>query len=275
MTDTCPRCGYALKQPAWRKAYGWHQRQMSAMNSTAVVPWQPGGDSTPRFTEAERRQPVRAQNLESDFLTPLSQAVVTAGFVSLGGLFAAYKFTGFTWDYGLAVGLVAGAGYWLGAMLVNRKLLWMVEKITNTDLDGDNQVGEPDQPPIELNVTHADETGRFKQMFRFTLPAGVTEQSFCDFASGVTLEQRGLSEAAWAGHGRPFSKAEYGTLLDSLTRSGIIRWKNERHPAQGRELTGAGRRSLLKFVYTARAHAHANPAQAILRDGDTGEAAKV
>ena len=128
-------------------------------------------------------------------------------------------------------------------------------------------MGDP-APPIELNVTHADETGRFKQMFRFTLPAGVTEQSFSDFASGVTLEQRGLSEAAWTGHGRPFSKAEYSALLDSLTSSGIIRWKNERHPAQGRELTGAGRRSLLQFVYTARAHAHANPPQSILRYDD-------
>jgi len=49
------------------------------------------------------------------------------------------------------------------------------------------------------------------------------------------------SETAWTGAGRPFSRTEYYTLRDELIKAGFGRWKNERHHAQGWDLTAKGR----------------------------------
>ena len=48
------------------------------------------------------------------------------------------------------------------------------------------------------------------------------------------------SETAWTGSGRPFSRTEYYTLRDELIKGGYGHWKNERHHAQGWDLTAKG-----------------------------------
>lgn len=271
----CPNCGYALVPARSSKlrrigslvAGSWRRVERREINSTALTPWRspepaPGYGNIPAFTEAERLRPARPQNAESDVMVPLLQALGTGFFVTLAAGVYAYHQRGFTWDAAVTIGVVAAGGYWLIVTSANRKLLWIVERIINKDIDG--ETGPPPPPPqVALEVIHKseDDAGRrtFRQGLRFDLPAGITESHLLEFARGAVQENRGLAEATWTGAGKPFSKPKFGELLDALTRAGIVRWRNEKSPAQGRELTGAGRRALLAFIYlSARTHTHAD-----------------
>lgn len=265
MAQYCPHCGFRLAdpKPASRlrrlaSAYGsYRQHRLTTLQSTAITPWQPPttdqGDG--RYLEAERRTPYRPQNAESDFIVPLLQSLGTGAFVTIGAGWMAWLYHGFTWEMAVGVGLVTAGGFWVITVMANRKLLWVVERIINSDLDEDGEVGRPEEREITLNVKHANRTGT--QTFRFGLPAGITEANLYDFARGVMLESRGLAESSWTGYGKPFSKPKYNEFLDALDRAGLVRWINPQAHAQGRELTPAGARALLDYIQAARTHTHA------------------
>lgn len=257
MSNLCPTCGQPIKRPGVARrllsAYGsYRQTRIASYQSTSLTPWQPQpppGSSEPgRYLEAERRSPYRPQNAESDFLVPALQALATGVFVTIGAGWVAWKYPGFTADMALGCGVLAAGGFWVLTVLANRKLLWMVETITNGDLDNDGVIGEPPPPrPVALEVTHRNEAGTFGQMFRFDLPSGVTEDDFKEFARGVTTG-RGLAESGWIGSGKPFSRQSYNALLAALEQAGIVRWKDDGNHAAGRELTPSGARSLRSWL---------------------------
>lgn len=275
MTDNlCPMCGQPLKRRgrisrAFSAYRGWRQSRMVTFQNTSLTPWQPpaptGGNEPGRYLEAERRFPFRPQNAESDFLVPLLQALGTGVFVTIVAGWGAWLYRGFTWYDALGCGLVAAGGFWVITVIANRSLLWQVERIINSDLDNDGAIGQP--PPaqsVALEVTHRSQDDNFRRMFRFELPAGISEADFVDFANGVTIERRGLAESAWTGAGKPFSKPKYTELLTTLDRAGLVRWRNSQAPAQGRELTPAGGRALRGYLEVARrgqqtARAHTQP----------------
>lgn len=280
MAQFCPHCGHKLSdQPAGRlrsfaRAYGqYRQSRVTTFQSSAVTPWQPAapapaGQPAPAFASAERRTPFRPQNIESDFLTPLAQALGTGAFVSAGGIYMAWFYHGVYWYHGLAFGVIAAGAYWLIAMAWNRNLLWATERIIGADLDGDGYEGQPETPPVRLEVVHQDQDRAFSKMFRFDLPDQVTEDDFLNFARGVTQEGRGLAETAWIGRGKPFSRKTYNDLLASLDQAGVIRWVDQANHVAGRELTGSGRRSLLQYVYGALAHSHSHNGGASVAETD-------
>lgn len=267
-TNICPTCGQPLKRSGMGRrlwsAYGsYRQSRITTYSNMAMTPWQPqapgGGGSEPgRYLEAERRSPYRPQNAESDFLVPALQALATGAFVTIGAGWAAWMYKGFTWEMAVGAGLFSMGGFWVITVLANRKLLWMIETITNGDLDQDGVVGEPaPAKPVALEITHRNEAGVFSQMFRFELPEGISEADLAEFARGVVQERRGLAESAWTGAGKPFSRARYADLLATLQQAGLVRWKNENAPAQGRELTPAGGRAFRVWLEMARTHARA------------------
>jgi hypothetical protein len=271
MAQICPNCGFCLADPRppgklrrLASAYGsYRQHRLTTFQSTALTPWQPtvpDHQGEGRYLEAERRTPYRPQNAESDFLVPLLQAIGTGAFITVVAGWAAWLYRGFTWDMAVGSGLIAAGGFWVITVTANRKLLWVVETMVNSDLDQDGAVGQPTPPAREvtLNVMHQNHKGVINQVFRFDLPAGISEEDFQEFAQGIVRERRGLAESAWAGTGRPFSKPKYNELLDALTAAGIVRWINPDAHAQGRELTEAGQRSLRRYLYVARTHTHAD-----------------
>ncbi len=274
----CPLCHQSLHRPgrfrrAWSAYTGWKQSRMVTYQNNALTPFRPGQDEpwqpahthTPdagppgRYLEAERKTPYRPQNAESDFVVPLLQALGTGLFVTGGAGWAAWRYSGFTWEMASGLGIIAAGGFWLLTVLANRKLLWVVESVVNSDLDDDSPAVQPAAPsrPIALEITHLSATNSFQRMFRFDLPAGVTEADFTEFARGVVNEYRGLTEASWTGAGKLFSKPKYTALLEVLEQGGLVRWKNPTAPAQGRELTPAGGRALRMYLQMARTHGHA------------------
>lgn len=275
----CPMCGQPLGKRSGNlrrafSAYGrWRSRRITRLDSSAVGPWQPPGmrpgpdETAPAggYVQASRVTPVRPQNLESDFLTPLMQAIGTGFFTGLVSGLIAWQSPTFTYVFALGCGVSAAGLHWALAIIWNRGNLQVIESVVRQDLDGDGHIGPPPPPPaVALSVVHtSSDDPSFRRIFNFDLPAGITENNFRDFAGGVTEARRGLAEATWCGSGKPFSKPKYNDLMDTLSRAGIVRWRNEQAPAQGRELTPAGGRALRAWLRIARTHPHA-------ANGDSG-----
>lgn len=106
---------------------------MITYQNSTITPWQPA-NSTPgtgepgRYLEAERKTPYRSQNAEFDFVVPLLQALGTGLFVTGGAGWFAWRYPGFTWEMASGLGIITAGGFWLLAVLANRKLLWVVER---------------------------------------------------------------------------------------------------------------------------------------------------
>lgn len=268
----CPQCGARLdtRPGAMRRlASGvgaWRAARKTTMESTALAPWEPAVPAMPAGQKmtAIRQTPVRGQNLESDFATPLLQALGTGLFVSILGLYLAWVRQGILWHHGLIVGVAAACIYWLLALVWNRKLLWLVEEIIQSDIDGDGETGAPAASTTTLEIIHKGDNNRLQQMFRFDLPEGLAEADLVELARGILSEGRGLAESSWTGRGKPFSKPKFKALLDVLTDAGLVRWIDDRNHAQGRELTGHGRRALSPLAYGPRTHTHANSGDSLI-----------
>lgn len=266
----CPQCGAKLdtRPGAMRRlARGvgaWRAARSTTLESTALAPWQPEPPApvAGHSMTAIRQTPVRGQNLEADLATPFLQAIATGLFVSILGLYLAWVRQGVLWHHGLIAGVVAAGIYWLLTLSWNRKLLWLVEEIIQSDVDGDGQAGQPAQKPV-ITFEVVDRAGGFNARL-FDLPEGVTEADLIDFASGVLVEHRGLAEISWTGRGRPFSKPKYKELLDVLGRAGLVAWVDDKNHAQGRKLTWAGRHALAKLIETTRTHTHAGSGDTLI-----------
>lgn len=262
--NLCPMCGRPLQKPGKaRRLVGaigqWRQRRIMTYQSTALTPWQPetGAPAVNGSFEASRVVPVRPQNLESDFLTPLFQALGTGAFVTIGAGLFAWSTPGLTWVFGIGCGVTAAAIHWTVAIVHNPANLQTVETIIRSDLNGDGAIGEPPPArPVALEITHRNEGGTFNRMFRCDLPIGVTETDFREFAMGVIEEGRGLAESGWIGSGKPFSRQSYNALLTALEQAGIIRWKDAINHAVGRELTPSGARALRNWLKMPLTHSH-------------------
>ena len=55
--------------------------------------------------------------------------------------------------------------------------------------------------------------------------------------------------SSWSGTGRPFSRSEFETLRAEMIARGLASWRNPHAPAQGAELSAAGR-AVIKYLAT-------------------------
>ncbi len=112
--------------------------------------------------------PARAPEFNADVKTPLAQAGISGGIVAAGFMAsasAAAYFAGWPIDAYInsaiisgLVGIAAFGQQWFGIIKKNRSTLWALEMLLNTDLDGDDQVGEPTYKPRSARMTIKDET---------------------------------------------------------------------------------------------------------------------
>lgn len=262
MDEHCPNCGENQKRPSrgYRllTAYrGYRRRHRQTFENNAVVPWEdnspplsaPVGGNNAYF-EARRERPARAMNIESDFISPLLQAMGLIGFVTLSMLYLAWQME-FAWHLACFTGLVAGGLFYLIIVLSNRRLLWVAESIIKEDLDGDGQVGQPQPPPsapVSLEIVHKDENNAFQRMFRFELPKGISEAKFQEYAYDVAVTGKSLTQNLWTGRGKLFSKPKYVDLIDVMVRTGLVAWHNPEATSQGCSLTDEGRRTLRRYA---------------------------
>lgn len=177
---------------------------------------------------------------------PLLQAAITGLLAGIAaGVLAAVLPVDFSpWAAGVVVWAVTTFVSWLSYRGHWQALL---EKALGVDLNGDGQIGEPAEPeptPQPLRVELYQDGGRQGDFidlpYRDRLPA---------LASGL-LAGRQFSQTAWTGGGQLFSRAEFEELRGELLRRGLARWKNENAPAQGLEVTPAGRAILKRIAST-------------------------
>ncbi len=256
----CPHCGRIVALVPVKQTAPVGYQPYNKLQSTP--PWSgqgPSGDN--EADEWYKMTPIDRLN-PRDIYTALLDTTVTAG-LSMAVVSGLAYYLHWPWQAIPTAGVLAACWRYFGGINMAHRLLQTVESWSRRDLDGDGHTGPPPAaapaPRIGLEVIHKSDREEFKQMFRSDLPEDISPDDFLEFAQGVVLEKRGLAESAWCGQGKPFSKAKYSQLLESLTQAGLIRWRNEKSPAQGRELTGAGRRSLMQFVYkNARTRAQAS-----------------
>ena len=178
---------------------------------------------------------MKTNDVETGCLLPLAQSVVTG--VLVGGLFAAIaQYAG--WQQpalvGLALGALAGAGWWLSSITAWRR---------STYPQPANEQMQPlrPEPPPSIRVEVARENG----LDLIDLP--VREDQIITLAQGV-LSGGSLSEASWTGTGAPFTRAEFAALRNELIRRGLATWNNPHTPARGFALTAPGRAVMRRFA---------------------------
>lgn len=102
------------------------------------------------------------------------------------------------------------------------------------------QVLDPVQhQPSSVRVELFEETNSYWRGDFLNLPA--THEQLRLLASGV-VSGGSLSENAWCGSNRPFTKSQFQDLRQALLERGWLQWRNQNAPAQGVEVTHVGRR---------------------------------
>jgi len=211
----------------------------------------------------ERRSPARRPAVSSDVGVPLAQTVVSGVVLALGvGVGAAL--CGASWRSFVyaGVGFVAGVVLcWFALLSGTRQLLWTVERVTRTDLDGDRHVGAPPaaRPPVQVEVTQTRDDGRLAKMIFANLD--ISDEQLEQLARGL-LDGKS-TVATWTGSGGAFSRGEFERARDELIRAGLLYWVNESAHAQGVGLTAVGRRFCHRVLADSRVRTRAH---AIERD---------
>jgi len=260
MSGQCPHCGQPLTKPsrvgrAWRAYAGYRQRHYQVFESSlSPAPWQPEPPPQHKggYFEATRERPARPMNVESDFVTPLLQAAGVFFFVTLGSLYLAWTLD-FAWHLACFVGVATSGLFYLVALAVNRKLLWIAETVINEDLDGDGHVGFPPAPLTALaplEVLHKDEAGHLRQLHRLNLPDSISQAQLVEFAKGAAL--KGLAQGQWTGKAGLFSRSEFDALMAELERANIVAWVDPQNRSQGRRLTHPGQAALRYWAEAAQ-----------------------
>lgn len=168
------------------------------------------------------------------WLLPLLQAATTglltgAAAHALASLFSWQQSPGFA--FGLSVAALAWLRYRPGNTVTADDASWP----TWQNFFPTQQNTEPAQAQT-VRVEVIEEQGRKGQYIDLPATAGQLQR-----LAAAVLRGASLSEGQWTGAGAPFSRAEYRQLREELIRRGLASWRNPHAPAQGFELTAAGR----------------------------------
>jgi hypothetical protein len=178
------------------------------------------------------------------FVLPLAQSFVSGLIAALLTLAVAnladWERPG-TWALG--AGALVAAAYWFSTLASWRRVVYAVETATGRDWDGDNRIGEPDEPGEPIRIEVASEDGRHVEFI--DLPA--SQEQLIRLAEGL-LNGATLSEAAWTGAGNIFTRAEFAQLRNELIRRGLAAWNNPKTPARGATLTPGGQAAMRYFA---------------------------
>lgn len=175
---------------------------------------------------------------------PFLQAAITgllAG-IAAGVLVAILGIEVSPWAAGAVVWTLATLGSWLS---FRARWQMVIERALGVDLNGDGRIGDEPEPPAlpPLRVEVMQEGGRRGDFIDLPYPDRLPE-----LASGLLSGRRQFAQTAWTGAAGVFSRAEFDNLRGEFLRRGLARWKNPQAPAQGVELTPAGRAVLRKLA---------------------------
>ena len=215
--------------------------------------------SIPSGVALERRKPARDPSVPSDVVVPALRALVW-GFPPSVLALVVLRYYGWPWWIAALVWVVMFmAAWWLEAGSWH-STLWIVERATNQDVNGDGVVGQP-QTVVKIERDDGWQNVHFAQ----------PPDKLAVFASGV-LSGKPLAEGSWIGGNGPFSLSEYRAMRDELLAVGAIRWLDPEKRNRGLEVTPAGRRILGRLAggYT-QTHTHTKRAYNVLETWPGGE----
>lgn len=174
-------------------------------------------------------------------IMPLAQSLISAVFVAtLAGAVALYAEWNRPGHVALLGGALAGAWWWLSSLAWWRRLAFPELQVQPVD---DNQAVDPiDTPPVVVQLTSED--GRHVQLGYLE---GVNNYQLAALAEGLLTGQT-FSESTWTGAGRPFSKAQFHHVRREFMKRQWCAWRNPGAPAQGIQLTAAGRAVMRSFA---------------------------
>jgi hypothetical protein len=251
--EPCPHCGQPLAiVPAQPTYQGW--RQPITFNSTAPTITAPLDAPAPAYSKYERRQPARPATWESDVLVPLAQSAmwgVIGGLLSIGlPAFAHWPW----WTPFPAFVLSTSVAWWIISS-DHHRALWIVEKMTGRDIDGDGHTGAPKPesapPVISLEMTARTEAGTFVKMFRFDLDKSITEALFQQWGREA-LKNADLTQARWVKRNK-FTREAYTDLLDKLEQADLVQRVGSAKNAPY-ELTREGKQTISRYLWHTHSH---------------------
>jgi len=229
---------------------------MRQLDTTAPFDWTDADTDEvimePGWTEYERRQAGRAPTVEGDVGVPLSQSVI-GGIMS--GLLAVPPTVMFDlpWQVPLLVSTVVSAVFWFVFLGEHRNMLWRVERILKTDIDGDGQRGKPveHRTVIEGRIDDGRNIQDLVLYFDDVPPEKV------DLLFQAALGGQSLCEPAWCGKSKPFSRPQFVGVRDRMIDAGLWAWINPESHAQGVQVLANGRVLMSRWrAQFARTHAH-------------------
>jgi len=280
----CPNCALPLHGlennlfcPGCHQDLGRQPVNALALRGSGASGWQPvafdGGGTWRRYSTLEssvplalpapsdgggsvtasRRSPARSPEFGADVFVVAGQAAL----IGLAGSILAFPLPWIIWgDFGGVwvslpwwtfgpVGLWTFAGAILKLIQSNRAHLWSEETVTQ-----DAAPVEPAPAPageVGLIISHTNSSGKFIGGLNLTLPKGIPQDKFYEFARGATRRGASLAVVDWTGQGKLFSKPKYNSLLTVLGEAGIVSWIDEENHSVGRRLTDEGRVALVGF----------------------------
>lgn len=179
---TCPTCGRPLR--------GWELRAGSVYGL---------GDTLPPGTDLERRQPAR-DPVPSDFVTAAGYAFLSLIILSTSGVITANLTRESDWiGRGVGAGALAMVVVWFTLLVGHQRLLWLVERITNLDIDQDGAVGPA--TPVILKAPRANvDSGTAPQLPITQDVADPNRRLALDLCEFLTRgESGGFSRSRWVG----------------------------------------------------------------------------
>lgn len=191
-------------------------------------------------------KPYGVDSVKDGWIAPILQAFTT-------GLLTGLALAAVDWGLGLGLGwrvaLSAVPVVWLLAWLASlRGWRNRLERLTGLDLDRNGYVGEPEpeaepQPPQRLEVKLYTNGGRNMEVIDLPGP-----DLLPTFARGLLEYNKPLTQTAWTGSAGPYSRSQFDELRNELIHRGLARWKNPAAPAQGCELSPAGRAVMRRII---------------------------
>ena len=137
------------------------------------------------------------------------------------------------WGVVTLIGFIALQFHWLS--------LTNIERVLNTDLDGNGEIG----PTVTEHTVkiHVHKPNGVTTVARLKLADEVMHELATRLLAGVPF-----SETQWTGRGKLLSKSKFLEIREEMELRGLIVLRNAKAPTQGYVLTEEGRQTMQEIV---------------------------
>lgn len=192
----------------------------------------------PEILERDGAVRKHYMSLEAGVKIPLLQAFISALLLSvLVAMIAGYLGVKAWWNVLGISFIVLFCGAWLLSQRRWYSLVLKLEEAFQVDFTGDNEIGAPVET-VRVELSRDDTPGSHQEQYLEI--KGIGRARLRSLASGA-LSGIPLSESAWCGAHKPFSKKEFHQVRGELIKRGWLAWKNPEATSLGVEITRPGR----------------------------------